>query len=105
MCIVQFAVETYQAHRRLTSSFNKSKLSNVIGVAAFVVDGVDVGAPPLMEELILMSNMYDAYMILSQKYDAYDDQKYDSQKSVKNTIPKIPQKYENNLPIKFIYTN
>ena len=43
--------------------------------------------------------------ILSQKYDAYDDQKYDSQKSVKNTIPKIPQKYENNLPIKFIYTN
>ena len=40
-----------------------------------------------------------------QKYDAYDDQKYDSQKSVKNTIPKIPQKYENNLPIKFIYTN
>ena len=49
--------------------------------------------------------LLDLLLILSQKYDAYDDQKYDSQKSVKNTIPKIPQKYENNLPIKFIYTN
>ena len=31
-------------------------------------------------------------LILIQKYDAYDDQKYDSQKIVKNTMS---QKYEN----------
>ena len=57
------------------------------------------------EPNINLSKLKRSYVILSQKYDAYDDQKYDSQKSVKNTIPKIPQKYENNLPIKFIYTN
>ena len=47
---------------KVANKSNKSKLSNVIGVAAFIVNGVDVGAPPLMEELILMSNMYDAYI-------------------------------------------
>ena len=47
---------------KVANKSNKSKLSNVIGVAAFIVNGIDVGAPPLMEELILMSNMYDAYI-------------------------------------------
>ena len=63
----------------------------------------DIGYCPLLH--LCKYNTGEVLSILSQKYDAYDDQKYDSQKSVKNTIPKIPQKYENNLPIKFIYTN
>ena len=36
--------------------------------------------------------LLDLLLILSQKYDAYDDQKYDSQKIVKNTMS---QKYDN----------